>query len=202
MGRLFYRGGYLIEDLAPVVTYEEVAYLLWHGELPNQAQLDEQCKVMAAARHLNKAAQGALLAMDPATEPMDVLRTVVSAQGAAKALTKPTLDEAMALTAIFPTIVAATYRRRQGKEIVEARPELSHAAPVPEGTVRRTVVVTGTAGKRAETEGDGVRSQRTEAKVFDRRPKNRDRWRAHRRGQMLRRRVVRDEQFCTSDQFG
>ena len=127
-GRLIYRGGYLIEDLAPVVTYEEVAYLLWHGELPNQTQLDEQCKVMAAARHLNKAAQGALLAMDPATEPMDVLRTVVSAQGAAKALTKPTLDEAMALTAIFPTIVAATYRRRQGKEIVEARPELSHAA--------------------------------------------------------------------------
>ena len=67
-GRLIYRGGYLIEDLAPVVTYEEVAYLLWHGELPNQTQLDEQCKVMAAARHLNKAAQGALLAMDPATE--------------------------------------------------------------------------------------------------------------------------------------
>ena len=127
-GRLIYRGGYLIEDLAPVVTYEEAAYLLWHGALPSQAQLDEQRQVMATARHLNKAAHGALLAMDPATEPMDVLRTVVSAQGASKSFTKPSLDEAIALTAIFPTIVGATYRRRQGKEIEEPRADLSHAA--------------------------------------------------------------------------
>jgi citrate synthase len=83
---------------------------------------------MAAARHLNKAAQATLLALDPATEPMDVLRTVVSAQGASKTLAKPTLEEAIALTAIFPTIVAATYRRRQGKEVVEPRSDLSHAA--------------------------------------------------------------------------
>ena len=127
-GRLIYRGGYLIEDLAPVATYEEVAYLLWHGTLPNEVELDELRRQLAAGRHLNKAANAALLAMDPATEPMDVLRTVVSAQGASKTLTKPTLDEAIALTAIFPTIVAATYRRRQGKEILEPRSELSHAA--------------------------------------------------------------------------
>ena len=127
-GRLIYRGGYLIEDLAPVVTFEEVAYLLWNGNLPNEAQLDEHRRRLAAGRHLNKAARATLLALDPATEPMDVLRTVVSAQGANKALTKPTLDEAIALTAIFPTIVAATYRRRQGKEIIEPRADLSHAA--------------------------------------------------------------------------
>jgi citrate synthase len=127
-GRLIYRGGYLIEDLAPVVAYEEVTYLLWHGELPNQAELTAHCKQMAAARHLNKSALGALLAMDPATDPMDVLRTVVSAQGASKALTKPTLEEAIALTSVFPTIVAASYRRRQGQEVVEPRQDLSHAA--------------------------------------------------------------------------
>ncbi|HLQ16782.1 MAG TPA: citrate/2-methylcitrate synthase [Candidatus Eisenbacteria bacterium] len=127
-GRLIYRGGYLIEDLAPVVTYEEVAYLLWNGNLPNETQLDENRRRLAAGRNLNKAARATLLALDPATEPMDVLRTVVSAQGASKALTKPTLDEAIALTAIFPTIVAATYRRRQGKEIVEPHADLSHAA--------------------------------------------------------------------------
>ena len=127
-GRLIYRGGYLIEDLAPVVTFEEVAYLLWNGNLPNGAQLDEHRRRLAAGRNLNKAARATLLALDPATEPMDVVRTVVSAQGANKALTKPTLDEAIALTAIFPTIVAATYRRRQGKEIVEPRTDLSHAA--------------------------------------------------------------------------
>jgi len=39
-GRLIYRGGYLIEDLAPVATFEEVAFLLWHGELPTSTELD------------------------------------------------------------------------------------------------------------------------------------------------------------------
>jgi len=57
-----------------------------------------------------------------------VLRTVVSAQGAAKALAKPTLDEAIMLTAVVPTIVAATYRRRQGKEVIQPREDLGHAA--------------------------------------------------------------------------
>ena len=127
-GRLIYRGGYLIEDLVPVASYEEAAYLLWHGELPNEQELDALRQQMAAAGNLNQSARGTLTAMDPATDPMDVLRTVVSAQGAAKSLTKPTLDEAIALTAIFPTIVGAAYRRRQGKEPVEPRADLGHAA--------------------------------------------------------------------------
>ena len=127
-GRLIYRGGYLIEDIAPVVGYEEVAYLLWNGELPNQAQLDALSEQMSAARKLKSEARGVLMAMDPATDPMDVLRTVVSAQGAAHTLTKPSLDEAIALTAVFPTIVAASYRRRQGKDLIEPRSDLRHAA--------------------------------------------------------------------------
>src|SRR2546429_1870749 len=126
-GRLIYRGGYLIEDLVPVATYEEVAYLLWHGELPTEKELTALRRQMAAARKLNTSARGTLAAMDSQTDPMDVLRTVVSAQGAAKALTKPTLDEAIALTAIFPTIVGATWRRRQGGDVVEPRDDLGHA---------------------------------------------------------------------------
>jgi citrate synthase len=127
-GRLIYRGGYLIEDLVPVVTFEEVAYLLWKGELPNEGQLEALREQMAAARSLNPAARGALMAMDPQTDPMDVLRTAVSAQGATKQPAKPTLDEAIALTAVMPTIVGAIHRRRQGKELVEPRKDLSHAA--------------------------------------------------------------------------
>jgi citrate synthase len=111
-----------------VVTYEEVAYLLWHGELPNEKELDALRQQMAAGRRLNEPAAGTLAAMDSQTDPMDVLRTVVSAQGATRALTKPTLQEAIALTAVFPTIVGATHRRRQGKEIIEPRAELGHAA--------------------------------------------------------------------------
>ena len=127
-GRLIYRGGYLIEDLVGVASFEEIAYLLWHGELPDQGQLDGLRLQMSAGRKLNHAARGALMAMDPATDPMDVLRTVVSAQGATKSLTKPSLEEAIALTAIIPTIVGASYRRRQEKEIVEPRDDLGHAA--------------------------------------------------------------------------
>lgn len=127
-GRLIYRGGYLIEDLVDVASFEEIAYLLWHGELPGQAELDALRKQMAAGRQMSKAARGALTAMDSGTDPMDVLRTVVSAQGATRSLTKPSLDEAVALTAVLPTIVGAAYRRRQGKEIVEPRDDLGHAA--------------------------------------------------------------------------
>jgi citrate synthase len=127
-GRLIYRGGYLIEDLAPVANFEETAFLLWHGELPSRSEFDALRQQMNAARPLNAAARAALAGMDPATDPMDVLRTVLSAQGATKSLTKPSLDEAIALTAVVPTIVAGAWRRRQKKEPVEPRPELGHAA--------------------------------------------------------------------------
>src|SRR6202140_5980227 len=102
-GRLIYRDGYLIEDLAPVVGFEEVAYLLWNGALPTKSQLDALCEQMSSGRRLNDGARGSLLAMDPQTDPMDTLRTVVSAQGATRSLTKPTLDQAVALAAVFPT---------------------------------------------------------------------------------------------------
>jgi citrate synthase len=129
-GRLIYRGGYLIEDLVPVVSYEEVAHLLWNGELPNEMELDALRQRMAKARELNKAAKGTLASIDPTTDPMDILRTVVSAQGATRSLSKPSLEEAVALTAIFPTIVGAIQRRRQGKEVVDPRSDLGHAANV------------------------------------------------------------------------
>jgi citrate synthase len=127
-GRLIYRGGYLIEDLVPVTSFEEAAYLLWHGELPNETELDALRQQMAAGRRLKDSARKTLTALDPKTDPMDVLRTVVSAQGAAESLARPTLDEAVALTAIFPTIVGAVHRRRQGKDPVDPREELGHAA--------------------------------------------------------------------------
>ena len=127
-GRLIYRGGYLIEDLAPVASFEETAYLLWNGELPTKAQLDALCQQMTAARGLNDVARGTLKSINPATDPMDTLRTVISAQGAATALTKPALDEAIMLVAAMPTIVAAAHRRAAGQEPVEPRADLPHAA--------------------------------------------------------------------------
>jgi citrate synthase len=127
-GRLIYRGGYLIEDLAAVATFEETAYLLWNGELPGTKDLKELQSKMASARRLSEAARGALTSVDPATDPMDTLRTVVSAQGASKTLKKPTLEEAIALVAIVPTIVAAASRRAKGLDPKEPRDDLGHAA--------------------------------------------------------------------------
>src|SRR5262245_56574171 len=50
-GRLVIRG-YDIHELAGRVTFEEAAYLLWHGDLPNRQQLDDVQQEMAMARHL------------------------------------------------------------------------------------------------------------------------------------------------------
>jgi citrate synthase len=127
-GRLIYRGGYLIEDLAPSAGFEETAYLLWHGELPDKQQLDAMRQEMVHARKLNPAARGALAAADPETDPMDMLRTVLSAQGSTRSITKPSPADALALTAVMPTIVAGAFRRRQRREPIEPRDDLGHAA--------------------------------------------------------------------------
>ena len=126
-GRLVYRG-YVIADLAETMSYEEVAHLLWHGKLPNRAQLDELTRKLASKRDLNGAATAALKGLAPDSAPMDVLRTVVSAQGVTPQLVKPDLEQAIAYSAAFPTILAAFHRQRQGKDWIAPRPDLGHAA--------------------------------------------------------------------------
>src|ERR1700716_2319036 len=81
-GRLIYRGGYLTRELAER-SFEEAAYLLWHAELPQPGQLEELKRQLAANRNLNEQARAALKGLHPDVDPMDALRTVLSAQGAA-----------------------------------------------------------------------------------------------------------------------
>ena len=126
-GRLVYRG-YVIADLAEDMSYEEVVHLLWHGELPNRTQLDEIGDKLRSKRNLDSAAQAALKALAAETHPMDVLRTVVSAQGASAHLVKPDIEQAIANVAVFPTLLAAFHRQRQGKEWLAPRADLGHAA--------------------------------------------------------------------------
>jgi citrate synthase len=126
-GRLVYRG-YVIADLAENMSYEEVAYLLWHGELPNRSQLAELSAKLRSKRELNQAAIAALKGMAADSGPMDVLRTVVSAQGVRPKLEKPDLDQAVAYAAAFPTMLAAFHRQRHGKEWIAPRDDLGHAA--------------------------------------------------------------------------
>jgi citrate synthase len=126
-GRLVYRG-YVIADLAEEMSFEEVAYLLWHGSLPNRAELDSLTLELAGSRALTPAATATLEALPADTDPMDVLRSVVSVQGVEHKLEKPTVPLAVHATGSFPTILASFHRRGQGLEPIAPRADLGHAA--------------------------------------------------------------------------
>jgi citrate synthase len=126
-GRLVYRG-YVIADLAEEMSFEEVAHLLWHGRLPTRAELDALSLELAASRALTPAAAATLDALPTDTDPMDVLRSVVSVQGVEHKLEKPTIPLAIHATASFPTILATFHRRQQGAGPIKPRTDLGHAA--------------------------------------------------------------------------
>src|SRR5438874_13765634 len=120
--------GYVIADLAQEMSFEEVACLLWEGRLPNRGGLDALSAELAGSRELTDAARATLAALPVDTDPMDVLRSVVSIQGVEHQLAKPTRPLAIHATASFPTILATFYRRQKGLERVAPRRDLGHAA--------------------------------------------------------------------------
>jgi citrate synthase len=126
-GRLVYRG-YVIADLAEDMSFEEVAYLMWNGRLPTRAELDAVALDLAASRALTQAAMITLDALPKDTDPMDVLRSVVSVQGVEHKLERPSVPLAIHAAASFPTILATFHRRQLGLEPVKARSDLGHAA--------------------------------------------------------------------------
>jgi len=126
-GRLIYRGGYLIHEVADR-SFEEIAHLLWSGELASGAQLGEFNQKLTDRRALVPAARAALSGLPTDADPMDALRTLLSAQGAAPGCPKPSLDDAIAATAVTPTAIAAYYRHSRGEPAIEPRADLGHAA--------------------------------------------------------------------------
>ena len=131
-GELVYRG-YEIDDLARNATFEEVAYLLWHGELPTQAQLDDLNAQLRAARTVHPDLIDHLRHHTPKdANPMAALRTVVSMLALYDDEAEDMSPEANArksvrLTAKLPTLVAAFDRIRKGKEPVAPQQEGSTA---------------------------------------------------------------------------
>ena len=130
-GELLYRG-YTIHDLAEYSTFEEVCYLLIHGELPNADQLAEFDAALKAARELPGEVHEIIRACKDG-HPMDVLRTAVSALAALEPDSQETGEEAflrngIRLTAQVPMIIAAHEAIRNGRDPVPADPSLSHAA--------------------------------------------------------------------------
>ncbi len=133
-GKLIYRG-YDIEDLARDASYEEVVYLLWHGELPAADTLDTFSDRMAAERAVDDGLLEVARTLAAADEaPMASLRTLVSMLSAyePEADADPedleaTLRKGRRLTAKIPTVLAAYDRLRRGEEPIAPREDLSHA---------------------------------------------------------------------------
>ncbi|GAC1354589.1 MAG: citrate synthase CitA [Ktedonobacteraceae bacterium] len=125
-GRLIYHG-YNIHALATTTTFEEVIHLLWFGHLPNRQELADFKAKLAAERRLPPVVVQILRALPEASGPMDALRTAVSAWGAIEIHGKPTLAQAIAVTARFPLFLAAFHRLRTGQEPLEAHPDLDYA---------------------------------------------------------------------------
>lgn len=124
-GKLVYRG-YDIHELAGKASFEEVAYLLWMGHLPNQAELSELMQKLGQQRRLPDDVVAVIRDIPTSAHPMDALRTGVSALGASDANVfddTPDLNEAISLTAAFPGVLATFFRLRQGLEPVKPKPE-------------------------------------------------------------------------------
>ncbi len=130
-GALIYQG-LNIHDLAEHSTFEETVYLLWHGRLPKQAELDTLKRELAANQKLPDEVVALISAFPVGAEPMDALRTAVSAlafydAGARDLSREGALRTATRLTAQLPVVVAAFERLRNGKEPVEPREDLNIA---------------------------------------------------------------------------
>ncbi len=133
-GILIYRG-YPIEELAEKSSFEEVLYLLWYGELPDEKTLAEFSDNLSSNRELPVGALKVIVELaDQGETPMAALRTIVSMLSGYESNTKHPIDPTLVLqqgvyiTAKMPTILAAFDRVRNGEEIIPPRKNLSHAA--------------------------------------------------------------------------
>lgn len=126
---LIYRG-YPVQDLAENCTFEEVAYLMWHNDLPTAAQLKEFQDSERSQREIHPDLATMMRKFPKGAHPMDALRTGVSFIGMedSDSLTRdPKKDyaRAMKLLAQIPTILAYDYRgRTMGKEAIAPRKDL------------------------------------------------------------------------------
>jgi len=129
---LLYRG-YPVQELAANCSFEEVAYLLWHGELPDEHQLADFETLERSLRSLDDNVKRVIDDLPLTAHPMDVVRTAVSVIGANDPQTaddspESNLAKSVALLAKLPAIVSYDQRRRRGQELIEPRDDLGYSA--------------------------------------------------------------------------
>lgn len=126
-GELIYQG-YNIHDLVRSSTFEEVAFLLWNKRLPKQAELDELKRSIGSSYSVPKEVIDLLRQIPTEADPIDVLRTAVSAlefyaEAPRDISPKASLATSIRLTAQFPTLVATADRIRRRLEPIEPLPD-------------------------------------------------------------------------------
>src|SRR5690606_29603732 len=137
---LLYRG-YPVQELAATQSFEAVAYLLWHGELPTDSELASFRETERANRALGPEVKEAIDRRPIDSHPMDEVRTAVSVIGAietagisnvldAVGTPEENLERSLKLFATLPAIVSYGQRRRRGQEIVHSRDAPDYAANV------------------------------------------------------------------------
>lgn len=131
-GRLAYRG-YPIDDLARQSSYEEILYLLWYGELPNQPELKAFSSRLAERRGLSPGVLRVMRSLPTTGDPIDAVRVGVTAlameDGEREALGHDAVvDKATTVAAQLPALLAGYVRLRNGSEPVAPRGDLGHAA--------------------------------------------------------------------------
>lgn len=131
-GRLIYRG-FLVQDLAEKVSFEEVVYLLLYERLPQKTELENFSKQLAAERQIPPEVIAALETRPKDALSMDILQAAVALLAHHDPDAREYSPEAahrmgIKLIAKFPTIVAAWDRIRNNKKPLDPNPELSHAA--------------------------------------------------------------------------
>ena len=126
---LTYRG-YAAQDLCAKCKFEEVAYLILNGELPNNKQLKDFEKQDIKERNLSKTLIDVIKKIPKKAHPMDVARTAVSIMGLEDKETKDNTPKAnmrkvMRIFSKMPVALAAFYRSRKGKKIIPPKKNLS-----------------------------------------------------------------------------
>jgi 2-methylcitrate synthase len=126
---LTYRG-YAVQDLCEMCSFEEVAYLILNGDLPNSIQLNKFEKEEKENRNISINLREIIKHMPIKAHPMDVVRTVVSVMGLEDKETmdnspKANMRKTIRILAKTPAAIAAFFRVRKGKKVIKPKKDLS-----------------------------------------------------------------------------
>jgi len=126
-GLLVYRGHWA-KELAVQHSFEEVCFLLWYDTLPNEEELERHRERLTAAREVDQRTFAILQSLSKRSDVMSAIRTALSSLGPACSAWPPTVEDAVRLTAVVPTLIAYFYRMQNDLAIVEPRKDLDHVS--------------------------------------------------------------------------